>query len=260
MEEVREATTSRALALYDGMPGYRDGNMNRFVERVVPIVQAGQIRTAQLTAAYYGTPMLGEIALTGTRGVQPFEVYWRAATTIYFALSRGVEVYDAITQGRNRALDLASTDLQLAKTAQIRGSMQRLGFKHYRRVLTGNENCALCVIASTQTYPSGNLMPIHPGCDCHAEGVRSLRRNQFVIDQDLLDMTHDAVAAKLGRSEFSARDLGLDKRTARTTKRAPEGLQLSDYTELIITREHGEMGPLLTWRDDNFTGPTRFAS
>lgn len=260
MLATRERTEERVLAVYGGLPDYRDDSMARFTELAVPVVQAGQIRTSQLTAAYFGTPPASEAVIRGARGVDPYEVYGRPAKSIYYALSRGIDIAPAIEQGRNRALDLVSMDLQLAKTSQIRDSVRAGGHRQYRRVLTGRENCALCVIASTQTYPTGSLMPVHPGCDCYAEPVDTKRRQQFVIDQQLLDDTHDAVAAKLGRSEYSARDLGLDKRTSRTTKRAPKGLSLSDYTELIVTREHGELGPVLTWRDDNFTGPARFAA
>lgn len=246
MLATRTAVIGRVGAIFDGLPDYRDGNMTRFVDMIVPVVQAGQARTGQLTAAYFGTSIAASEALTERRGTPPDEVYWRVAKSIYYALSLGSAVYDSVLQGRKRAVDLASTDLQLAKTSQIDWSMSQRGTGFYRRVLTGRENCALCVIASTQRYNVGNLMPIHPGCDCNAEEIRGDRAPSKVVDQQLLDDTHDAIAAKLGRSEFSARDLGRGKQDVR-------GNDLSDYTDLIITREHGEIGPLLAWRGDKFT-------
>lgn len=164
MLATRTAVIGRVGAIFDGLPDYRDGNMTRFVDMVVPVVQAGQARTGQLTAAYFGTSIAASEALTERRGTPADEVYWRVAKSIYYALSLGSAVYDSVLQGRKRAVDLASTDLQLAKTSQIDWSMSQRGTGFYRRVLTGRENCALCVIASTQRYNVGNLMPIHPGC------------------------------------------------------------------------------------------------
>jgi hypothetical protein len=56
-----------------------------------------------------------------------------------------------------------------------------------------------------------------------------------VIDQVRLDATHDAVESRFGFFDPGAR--------------AP------DYRDIAI-REHGELGPMLTVADQNFTGPS----
>jgi hypothetical protein len=78
-------------------------------------------------------------------------------------------------------------------------------------------------------------MPIHPGCHCKPEPLPGDRDPGHVIDEALLKEAHDAIARDLGESDRGGR--------------AP------DYRDVIITREHGEYGPLLAVRRNNFTGP-----
>ena len=97
----------------------------------------------------------------------------------------------------------------------------------YRRVLTGRENCALCVVASTQRYYRGDLLPIHPGCDCGVQPLPpGLAVNQ-VIDEDLLEQVHQITADRLGVSD--------------------RGGRTPDYRKLLTVSEHGEYGPTLSW-------------
>jgi hypothetical protein len=112
---------------------------------------------------------------------------------------------------------------------------RRGGATFYRRRMTGTGNCALCTIASTQRYRVAELMPIHPGCHCEPEPLPGNKDPGHVIDEQLLKDAHDAIARDIGQSDAGGR--------------AP------DYRHLIITREHGEYGPLLAVRRQNFTGP-----
>jgi hypothetical protein len=50
-------------------------------------------------------------------------------------------------------------------------------------------------------------------------------------------------------SERGARDAGLEKVITSPTA----GDKLADYTDLIVTRQHGEYGPTLSFRDQSFT-------
>ena len=119
--------------------------------------------------------------------------------------------------------------MQLAKVRASRQSMR--GYpeegQFYRRVLTGRENCALCVVASTQRYYRGDLLPIHPGCDCGVQPLPpGLAVNQ-VIDEDLLEQVHQITADRLGVSD--------------------RGGRTPDYRKLLTVSEHGEYGPTLSW-------------
>lgn len=256
--QVRSRLLAVTGAAWAGLGSYRDADIDRLVRLVVPLVRAGQVQVANLTAAYFrqvGATAGVDVAwVTGGRGVAAAEVYRRPAVTAYTALSEGKSLSAAITAGGERLASLVSTDLQLAKTHQANRSLSSSRVKSYRRVLTGSENCALCVIASTQRYRVGDLMPIHPGCDCGVDELpRGWNPDEQVIDQALLDLTHATIDAKLGATDYGARNLGLGKV-------GTSGNPLSDYTDLIVTREHGEYGPTLAWRDQHFTSEAQIAA
>ncbi|MGC5411127.1 hypothetical protein ACPXCX_46730, partial [Streptomyces sp. DT225] len=169
------------------------------------------------------------------RGVPPSEVYRRPFVQMWTALSRGHDLVDAIDQGRTRLLSITETDLQLARTHAARASMERGRVQFFRRRLSSGKNCALCTIASTQRYRVESLMPIHPGCHCKPEPLPGNQDPGQVIDEQLLREAHAAVAKGVGQSDAGGRS--------------------PDYRDVIITREHGEYGPLLAVRRQNFTGP-----
>lgn len=257
---VRSRLLASAAALWGGLGSYRDADIDRMVSIIAPLVTAGQVQIANLTAAYFrqaGASAGVDFALvTGGRGVPIAEVYRRPAVTTYTALSEGKSVTAAIAAGGERLASLVSMDLQMAKVRQADLSLGSAGVQMYQRTLTGTENCGLCVIASTQRYWVGDLLPIHPGCDCGVDvlppGSSPTRQ---VIDEKLLDDTYAEIATKLDHAEVwrDARDLGLGKVDAKDRP-------ISDYTDLIVTRTHSEYGPTLTWRDNKFTSAEDIAA
>ena len=242
---LRGRLISFVLSAFDSLGEYRDADAAAFIERVLPIVLATQQQMGMLTDAYLSSmiaDMLGGAAAPAgvalseeLRGVPPDEVYRRPFVQTWSALAAGKPFADAVAQGRTRLLSITETDLQLARTHAARESMEHGGAKFFRRRLGSGKNCALCTIASTQRYRVENLMPIHPGCHCKPEPLPGDRDPGQVIDEDLLKEAHDAIARDLGESDRGGR--------------AP------DYRKVIITREHGEYGPLLAVRRQNFTGP-----
>ncbi|MFJ8855247.1 hypothetical protein [Streptomyces sp. NPDC102437] len=242
---LRDRLIGFVLAAFDGLGSYRDADAAVFIERVLPVVLATQQQMGQITDAYLSAviaDMLGGAAAPAgvqlgeaLRGTPPAEVYRRPFVQTWTALARGHDAVDAIGQGRTRLLSITETDLQLARTHAAQQSMQRGGARYFRRRLSSGKNCALCTIASTQRYRVEKLMPIHPGCHCKPEPLPGSRDPGHVIDERLLKEAHDAIARDLGKSDRGGR--------------AP------DYRDVIITREHGEIGPLLAVRRQNFTGP-----
>jgi hypothetical protein len=243
---LRDRLIGFVLSAFDGLGEYRDADAARFMERVLPIVLATQQQMGQITDAYLAAmiaDMIGGAAAPvgvqldeALRGVDPAEVYHRPFVTMYSALAAGHTFADAVGQGRTRLLSITETDLQLARTHAARESMTRGGrARFFRRRLSGSKNCALCTIASTQRYRVENLMPIHPGCNCKPEPLPGDRDPGHVIDEQLLKEAHAAIARDVGESDRGGR--------------AP------DYRKVIITREHGEYGPLLAARKHDFTGP-----
>lgn len=216
-----------------------DAGLARVIDLMVPRVQAAQLQVADLTAVYFaevaGTPV-APLALDAlsARGVPPEVVYSRPVITARSALSKGQSVQKALDAGGRRLQNLAGTDVQMAKVRQSRESLRDApDVKFYRRVLTGSENCAMCMIAATQRYRKADLLPIHPGCDCDVDVIPSGMDLDLVIDPATLEATHQQVVA-FGEVE----DRG---------GRAP------DYRKLIVTHEHGEVGPVLGWHGQKFT-------
>lgn len=261
-ERLQNDAVNAAVAAWRALGSYRDDDVARFKRLVVPVIQAQQQRMAALTAAFHSqvgkergddVPMvlLDAASVAEPRGVPADVVYQRPASTVYGALAAGAAFSDAVSQSENRLRQIVSTDMQLVKTKQSERSLSAGGFTYYRRTLTGTEDCALCVIASTQRYRVGNLMPIHPGCNCGVDKVEADWEPPQVLDPALLEDTHGKISRELGASDSNARDVGLGK-----TVQYKDGLRSADFTELIVTREHGEFGPSLVWRSDKFTGPS----
>lgn len=249
---VRSRVEQFARTAWMTSGSWRDADIDRLVRLIVPRVQAGQVQTAQLTAAYLASlqsvrtgvavaalPVDRE-AVTAARGVAAAEVYHRPAVTMYTALSKDVLVGAAIEQGAKRLVNLVATDMQLAKTTQARRSMAGSGFKYMRRTLTGRENCALCAIASTQRYRVQNLMPIHPGCDCGVDTVEAGEDPGQVLEPETLELIHSTIEAQFGASDRGARLLD-------------GGNERSDFLDLIVVNLHGELGPVLGWKGQRFT-------
>lgn len=234
--QIRERLTNQSEALWLALGSYRDPDIDKFVRITVPRVSAAQLATARVTAAYFKSPMVSRDLVTGARKVDPQVEYRRPANSLYTALSQGKDLATGVKAGTDRLMDLLTTDVQLAKTTQADASLRYHGYKYYKRTLTGAENCALCSIASTQRYHVGDLMPIHPGCDCGVDEVAANFDPGQILDADLLEDTHMRV------EEFT----GVHDRGGRNP----------DYRQLLITHEHGEWGPTLAWRGDKFTGPS----
>lgn len=237
---IRQQITAFGQAYWDSLPHYRASAVEDMIKAITPRVTAGQLRIADLTRAYLAQcarelgwkvvlPPIDQDEIRGTRGVDPRVVYRRPAVDVYTALAAGKPLPQAAAEGRLRLTQLIGGDMQLAKVHASRQSMR--GYpeegQFYRRVLTGRENCALCVVASTQRYFRGDLLPIHPGCDCDVQPLPpGLAVNQ-VIDEDLLEQVHQITADRLGVSD--------------------RGGRTPDYRKLLTVSEHGEYGPTLSW-------------
>ncbi|AAR29725.1 head maturation protease [Streptomyces phage VWB] len=242
---LRDRLIGFVLAAFDGLSSLRDADAVEFLDRVVPVVVATQAQMGQITDAYLSAVMADMLGATAApagvelpealRGVPPEEVYRRPFVQTWTALADGKDFVDARSEGRNRLLSITETDLQLARTHAAQQSMSRGGARYFRRRLSGSKNCALCTIASTQRYRVENLMPIHPGCHCKPEPLPGNQDPGQIIDEQLLTEAHAAITRGIGSSDPGGR--------------AP------DYRQVIITREHGEIGPLLAVRRQNFTGP-----
>ena len=246
------------VQLFLGLGAWRDADADRFVAQAVPLLQGSQRALAGLTAAF-----IAEQAAAGLRrtvappglpdsevlelraGIDAEAVYRRPFVELYTALKQGKSMTDGLRLGRVRLAEIAEMDMQQTYSRASRAALRALPAadrpRFWRRVLTGLENCALCVVASTQRYTVEDLSPIHGGCDCEVQGLWGPDPGQ-VIEPELLERVHEAVRDLTGQEDRGARE--------------------PDYRELLVqmTAEHGELGPLLVRPRDHFTGPSDLPS
>lgn len=235
---------------WSGLGSWRSADVAAFQKAALPVLLAGERQVASLTTTYLERLYrdiadeasrvkldFDEVTGAALRGVDPSTVYERPFVQTWTALSDGVPFDEALQRGTNRLESLVKTDLQLARTHTARAvTAQQPGISYTIRVPIGEYNCALCLVAATQRYRKKNLLPIHPGCDCLVKTVKADFDPGQVIDEARLNAIHDAVEAALGTSDRSARAV--------------------DYRKLIIQHTHGEIGPVLGFKGQRFTGPT----
>lgn len=257
---VRTAAAARVAGLWDRLGGLTDEQADAFIAAALPVVAGAQTATGGLVAAYISTLtglVTGEPARpaairpadlsTGAlRGVAAAEVYRRPAVAARTAIANGRSPQEAFRFGRNRASDLAETDVILAqREATVRSVSLDERIVGYRRVLTGR-SCAFCATASTQRYRTADLMPIHDRCDCGVAPIYGDRDPGQVINKGLL---RDIKTASKGRSG--------DYWNARHFNVSEDGdLEFPK----VAVHEHGELGPVLTAAGDHFTGPAGIAA
>jgi len=233
---------------------HRDKDAAKFLANVVPVVLASRRQVSAITDSYLAQKLSKQLGRTVRprgpintdvlRGIDPAEVYQRPYQATWTALSEG-KAYDmAVRAGTERLTDIVLTDLQMAKTYTAQDVLSNTkSVTGFSRVISGVNTCALCAIASTQRYSREDLLPIHPGCSCDVEPLTADSPwDQEAMDQRLAD-THAAVEDRLGISDAGGRNVGLG--TGR------------DYTKLIVTNNHGEIGPVLSVRGQHFTGPSQ---
>lgn len=221
-------------------------------------------------------------------GAEPEDVYMRPVITARAAVSEGRSWAEGMALGRVRAVVTAEFDVALTQRAS---ALQAIGpndrIVGYRRTLTG-ASCTLCQVASTQRYHKGNLMPIHGHCDCGWAPIIGDSDPGHVINRDLLNdlkkrgevdkITRQRALPKAQQSLDNAkgrvdrlrkeiraetdqeRETRLEKRLDRwrqeVTKREQRvaDLRTERQAPRVATREHGELGPILTDASHSFTG------
>jgi len=248
--------------LWASQTSYGDAQAQQFVRTAVPLVAGAQRATATLTGAYLARldsvqtgrpvrlPPLDPNKFVGdaVRDADPDTVYARPFVVVRKAINDGKTLDEAVSAGARRLNVIAATDVQLAKTHASQAALSAMPHvAGYRRVLTGDHSCGLCIVAATQRYHRGDLAPIHPGCDC---GVATLQDGEDIgqiIGPDALEAAHDAIKARFGKSSQAAREVG-------DGIIGPDGKPLL-YKDVLITHEHGEIGPVLGVRGQKFTGP-----
>lgn len=259
IRDTRARLIAYATALWFGLGSWNVPDVDRFVAALLPVVLGAQRTTARLTeqqiallvARFMLAPPkpvgLDLEALAGAplrNGADPVEVYRRPARVVWQALAEGVPLDVAVERGAVRLEQLAATDVQLAKTHAARQVMAATpGTYGFRRVLTGESSCGLCALAATQRYHRGDLLPIHPACDCDVAPL--LAPSEHVLDPAGVAKVH-----ALAREFFGAKTDAYGASTGSHPEHQP-----IDFRDFVVVHDHGEYGPVLARRGDHFEGP-----
>lgn len=246
---LRASVVQQLYGIWYGMPSYRDSDKAGWLDVALPLIQASEETSAVATTTYLqlqmemagidssnvDLPDLGAVTGGAIRnGTPPEEVYIRPFKEVWEALANGTPFDIAVDYGANRLRQLVETDIQLTHTHTSRTLLSgRNDVVGFRRVPTGSFTCALCLVASTQRYRKLDLMPIHPGCDCRVAPIIGDSDPGQVVDREFLDEIHKAIERQFGMSARDARSI--------------------DYRKIPIVHEHGEFGPTLAVRGQNFT-------
>lgn len=244
------STGDIAARAFENLGSWRDEDVQRYLDTLAKVLPGVKKQAANLTLNFYKeiaklegevftTPAIkpSELTTEALRNGATFqEVYRRPFVDVYTELKKSNSLTQAVKLGSARARDLASTEITLARRgAGLFARNSNDGIVGYLRVLSGAENCGLCFVASTQRYNRGDLMPIHPGCDCGEQPIYGTSDPGQVINEMRLDAVHETIEQRFGAFDYGARE--------------------PDYRNVILVEEHGELGPVLTVKGQNFTGP-----
>jgi hypothetical protein len=257
---VRQLVVDFVRATWLGLGDYHDATIDGFVAALAPVLEGAQQHTAALTDGYlatlesltrtdavapFGVPD-DVVSTPALRGVSNDELLRRPALELYTRLARQEPFTQALGRATDRAQSITETNLQLAKTHAARHVLTtKPAVVGYRRSLKGARSCALCIVAATQRYHRGKLMPIHPGCDCGVIPVYRDADPGQVIDPTALPDLHAALAEQFGAYSSGAREI--------------PGVKLEDsadplaYRDVLVEHTHGEIGPVLGVRGQHFT-------
>ena len=255
---LRGLAQSAVDEVFAQMVTFHAGDVDRMAELLAPVAEAAQQNMAFVTEAYlsqsldaYGAPVAPgpavDVSSVALRDVDARTLFARSGPTMWDGLKRGDSAEEAKRLGLQRVGKQMATNVQLAKTHTARSSLGRSdGVVGWRRVLNGPKNCALCVIASTQRYKRGDLAPIHPACDCSVTPIVGDKDPGWVIDPVTLESAHNAIKDQFGSNDGGARAINV-----RDVEK-----DVLRYRDVMLVRQHGEIGPVLSWEKHSFYKPT----
>ncbi len=260
--DVRNRVSTRVERNWRSLGSWNEADVDRFLARTLPVVDAGQRRTVSLTDAYLarvtstravGLPADDLVGAGVRNGTPPTDVYRRPFVQLWSALSNGSQFMDAMNAAGVRAAQSAASDVSLSMRAsadafqeQATGPVES-DIIGWERVLDPDA-CAYCATASTQRYKSANLAPIHANCQCgiapvFAENDRAIKD----FNRQVLANIKDANAGA-DRPYWEARHFRVDGDTGEVI--LPE----------VAVHEHGELGAVISDAAHDFTGPADIAA
>lgn len=227
---------------FDAVTKYAKANAKVSTARQRQIAAATNAYQTRLLELLVGKPVAPakQVDVEELRGIPQESVYGRIADhyrylTDYAAIPEGKVV--ALNLAADRAEVVAEMDIALAVRAQNQQvTSEKKQVRYYRRVIHPEMNesgssCGLCIVASDRVYGKKDLMPIHFRCKCEVVPVTDETRDYgHTINQDDLNTLYKAAGGT-----------------------AAQKLKETRFT----IRQHGELGPVLTYEGDRFRGPSQ---
>lgn len=179
-ERLRALTGAGVAAIWNGLPGYDEKDVDAFLRATVPLVIAAQRQSVAVTEAFLaraiGRRPIGVdpgdiIGAAARNGTPPVEVYRRPFVTVWAALKAGTAFADAVAAGRARAASTAEMDVQLASRGTY-AAVQAAdpSIRGYRRVADGGA-CEFCLLVDGAFVKSADAMALHNRCGCGLDPV-----------------------------------------------------------------------------------------
>lgn len=173
---LRRLIAQAIAQLWQGLPGYDDRDVDRWLSAAVPIATAGTRQSHVLTDAYLARamnrPPLG-LDLSYPRPVPAEEVYRRPFVAVWAALKAGTVWGDAVAQGLDRATSTAATDVQLASRQAFSAvQAEDPAIRGYQRVADPGA-CEFCLLVDGAFVKSADAMPLHNHCGCSLEPLEA---------------------------------------------------------------------------------------
>lgn len=176
---LRKRTVEAVTRIWYALPDHRDGSLATWLQTVPSLIEAARRQQISITEVYLARaldrPVTGVSAdqiIAGYRnGADPRDVYKRPFDTTWTALADGTPYNAAAEQGLARAVQTASTDVQMA----MRDTLTAIGQSEeviwgYQRVADGAA-CDFCLMLDGAQFRTDDPMPIHNGCGCGVEPV-----------------------------------------------------------------------------------------
>lgn len=226
---------------FDKVTSYAQANATISTTRARQMASVTNAYQTRVLTLLTGKPVAPakQVDVTALRGIPQESVYGRLADHYRYLVDNPARLEPQSTASTlvvQRAQEVAEMDMQLANRAQNRQVMrQKQQVKYYRRVIhpelaNSGVSCGLCIVASDRVYSKPDLLPIHFRCHCEVVPVTDETRDYGVtLNQDDLNALYKAAGGtasqKLKETRFSI-------------------------------HEHGELGPVLTYKGNRFRGPS----
>lgn len=248
--QILDGVTQFVLRLLRNLFGqgfYDQAAVNRVAVQISAQVRAGQVATADLTAAYLDQvltvmevdPPHERVQLPDQpRGIDPMREWQRPAAEYRRLRVVGLDEFEAQERALARAESLIEDDLGLAMREAAR---QRLTVVPdvigYRRIihpeLSKSGTCGLCIAAADRKYGRGDLLPLHGRCKCE---VLPIVKGKGDPGRTLNRQELDDLYARAG---------GTDRQALAKVR--------------VKVEQHGELGPVLREKGQAFRTPKQAA-